>query len=48
MKLDCPYLKEQMVGDEIYMWCNLVDKWCLLEGGCECEEYEEFLREVEE
>ena len=28
--------------------CKLVDEYCLVEQGFDCEEYEEFLREVEE
>uniref|UniRef100_A0A6M3JUX3 Uncharacterized protein n=1 Tax=viral metagenome TaxID=1070528 RepID=A0A6M3JUX3_9ZZZZ len=37
--MECPYLKETLVGDEILEWCELVDKQCLLTGGYECEEY---------
>lgn len=28
--------------------CDIVDKWCLLEGGMECETYNEFLKEEED
>lgn len=28
--------------------CSLVDKFCLLEAGLECETYDEFLKELED
>ena len=27
-------------------WCDLSDKYCLVEYGDECEEYNEYLKEV--
>lgn len=44
----CPYLRGIRAGDEIYYMCDLVDKWCLREGGLECEEYDLWLKEREE
>ena len=47
----CPYSKstggfdperdEYVEGCDM---CDLVDKWCLLDGGQECETYNDFLR----
>ena len=46
MKPECPHLRRRSAGDEVYYHCDLVDKWCLLEGDNVCEEYEKFLKEV--
>ena len=45
-KPECPHLRKKPAGDETYLHCDLVDKWCLLEGNNECEEYNEFLKEL--
>lgn len=47
-KPECPYLRKKVAGDESYMWCDLVDKWCLLEGDNRCEEYDNYLKELKE
>ena len=41
----CPYARVICAGDEAQTMCNLVDKWCLLEGGHDCEYYQQYLDE---
>lgn len=47
MMPECPHMRKKSAGDETYAICDLVDKWCLLEGGDDCEEYKNFLEEEE-
>ena len=53
--MNCPYMKQHTAvdykRDKVYegpVMCDLVDKWCLLESGMECEEYDRFLKESDE
>jgi len=56
MKPECPYLLHPKYyvdpktdeGYEGSYLCELVDKPCLIEYGSDCEEYKEFLEEVEQ
>ena len=44
-EIRCPELRLRWAGDECVAWCELVDKWCLKEAGCECEEYDQIIKE---
>lgn len=44
-RTECPELIKKAAGDEVYYFCNIVDKPCLLEYGNSCETYNEFLKE---
>ena len=44
----CPELKVIRAGDEAGYICKLVDKWCLIETGYPCEEYETILKDMKE
>lgn len=46
-KPKCPYARPIGYEGEGSVLCDMVDKWCLLEGSIECETYEEFLRKDE-
>jgi hypothetical protein len=39
----CKELDEYIDGADM---CDLVDKWCLMEGGEPCEEYANYLEEM--
>ncbi len=41
----CPYQRVIQGGDESGAYCRLRDFQCVLVGGYECEEYNEFLKE---
>ena len=45
----CPNLRRKLAGDEIYYFCDLNDRPCLIEYGTDrCEEYEDILKEWDE
>lgn len=48
MEPRCPELKVIRGGDEEAYLCKLVDKWCLLEHGYECEEYDKIKEELDD
>lgn len=56
MKPECPwYIPPKLYVDpktdkdvEGSAMCDLTDKYCLVEYGSECEEYNKFLKEVED
>ena len=37
----CPHIRTLRGGDETQDVCDLVDKWCLIEHGGECEIWDE-------
>ncbi|KKN74968.1 hypothetical protein LCGC14_0384700 [marine sediment metagenome] len=36
----CPHIRTLRGGDETQDMCDLVDKWCLIEHGGDCEEWD--------
>lgn len=45
MAEECPHRKSIVGGDEVGYVCDLVDKWCLLESGIECDVWEDIQEE---
>ena len=48
MEPKCPHMVGKGNPDEFMVMCDLVDKWCLVEHGQECEEYNKFLEEEQD
>ena len=47
MTEECPYLKRLRADDEVLYWCEF-DHPCIVEyNGEQCEEYNDFLKEIE-
>ena len=48
-KPDCPEVRHRRAGDESYDWCDVADKYCLIQHGTlECEIYNDYLKELED
>jgi hypothetical protein len=47
MKEQCPHLTHKYIVDNLYSLCLINNKACLVEQGLECEEYKDYLRELE-
>ena len=44
----CPHRQQRIPLYGGIDMCELVDKWCLLDGGLKCEVYEKFLAKLQE
>lgn len=45
----CYYWRARRAGDKVYYWCELSGHPCMMEyGDSECEEYNDFLKEVQD